>query len=263
MFKKYFLALIGLFCCVSSSWAAGTDNNAEHKYLLGAGDVVKVSVYDHPDLLLETQLSDDGSINFPLIGNVNLKNLSFSAAEALIAEKLNKGGYVRNPQVNILIANYRSQRISVIGEVNRPGRYPLDGKTSLIDMIASAGGISAMGGDTIVLIREGTRQEFNIPKLMAKAEESVDLKSGDQLYVPRLQQIYVYGEVLRPGAYRLEPKMTVMQALSLAGGFTAKASHRSIQVQRPAKDGSLEKIDVKLTEFVQPNDVIYIDESLF
>lgn len=263
MLKKYFLVLMGVFTLVMNASASNKDNNEGNKYLLGAGDVIKISIYDHPDLLLETQLSDDGSINFPLIGKIIINNMSFSAAEALIAEKLERGGYVRAPQVNILVSDYRSKRISVIGEVNRPGRYPLEGKTSLIDMIASAGGISAMGGDTVVLIRDGTRQEFNIPKIMAKAEQGIDLKAGDQIYVPRLQQIYVYGEVLRPGAYRLEPKMTVMQALSLAGGFTAKASHRSIQVQRPAKDGSLENIDVKLTDSVQSNDVIYIDESLF
>jgi Periplasmic protein involved in polysaccharide export len=263
MSKKYCLVLMGIFIFVMNAAAANKDNNEGHKYLLGAGDVIKVSVYDHPDLLLETQLADDGSINFPLIGKVNLNGLTFQAAESSIASKLDVGGFVRAPQVNILISEHLSQRISVIGEVNRPGRYPLDGKTSLIDMIANAGGISAMGSDTIVLIRDNTRQEFDIPKLMATAEQSMSLKAGDQLYIPRMQQIYVYGEVLRPGAYRLEPKMTVMQLLSLAGGFTPKASHRSIQIQRPAKDGTMEKIDVKLTDLVHQNDVIYIDESLF
>lgn len=259
MLKKYLYVLIGMFGFINVNAA----EIEQTKYLLGASDVIKISVYDHPDLLLETQLADDGSINFPLIGKVNLNGLTFPGAEEVIAQKLDKGGFVRAPQVNILISDYRSQRISVIGEVNRPGRYPLDGKTLLVDMLANAGGISPMGSDTIVLIRDGKRLEFNIPKLMAKAEQSVALKAGDQIYIPRMQQVYVYGEVLRPGAYRLEPKMTVMQALSLAGGFTPKASHRSIQIQRPATDGSLEKIDVKLTDFVHQNDVIYIDESLF
>lgn len=260
MLKKCLLILASLLSFINVAQAV---DNSKNKYLLGSGDVIKVSVYDHPDLLLEVQLADDGSINFPLIGKVNLNGLTFQAAEASIARKLDAGGFVRAPQVNILISEYRSQRISVIGEVNRPGRYPLDSKTSLIDMIANAGGISAMGGDTIVLIRDNTRQEFNIPKLMGSAEQSIALRTGDQLYIPRMQQIYVYGEVLRPGAYRLEPKMTVMQALSLAGGFTPKASHRSIQIQRPAKDGTMEKVDVNLTDLVHPDDVIYIDESLF
>ena len=259
MLKKLVLMCAALISLINIAQV----NAAESKYLLGAGDVIKVSVYDHPDLLLETQLADDGSINFPLIGKVNLDGLTFSAAEASIAQKLDAGGFVRKPQVNILVSEYRSQRISVIGEVNRPGRYPLDSKTTLVDMVANAGGISAMGSDTIVLIRDNTRQEFNIPKLMANAEQSIALKAGDQLYIPRMQQVYVYGEVLRPGAYRLEPKMTVMQALSLAGGFTPKASHRSIQIQRPAKDGTMEKIEVKLTDLVHQHDVIYIDESLF
>lgn len=259
MLKKFVLMCIALFSLINIAQA----NSTGSKYLLGAGDVIKVSVYDHPDLQLETQLAEDGSINFPLIGKISLDGLTFSAAEAAIAQKLDAGGFVRAPQVNILVSEYRSQRISVIGEVNRPGRYPLDSKTTLIDMVANAGGISAMGSDTIVLIRDNSHQEFNIPKLMANAEQSISLKAGDQLYIPRMQQIYVYGEVLRPGAYRLEPKMTVMQALSLAGGFTPKASHRSIQIQRPAKDGSMEKIDVKLTDLVHQNDVIYIDESLF
>lgn len=260
MFKKYLLSLVAILSLMNLSHA---EEEPQNKYLLGSGDVIKVSVYDHPDLLLETQLADDGSINFPLIGKINLNGLTFQAAEASIAHKLDTGGFVRTPQVNILITEYRSQRISVIGEVNRPGRYPLDSKTSLIDMIANAGGISSMGGDSIVLIRDNTRQEFNIPRLMSNAEQSISLEAGDQIYIPRMQQVYVYGEVLRPGAYRLEPKMTVMQALSVAGGFTPKASHRSIQIQRPGNKGLMEKIDVTLTDIVQSNDVIFIDESLF
>lgn len=258
--QKIFIIIFTLVFSVAAFTAPLKNND---KYLLGVGDVVKVTVYGHDDLTLETQIGNDGTINFPLIGAVSLKDTTFTQAESLIGERLKLGGFINNPQVNILIEEYKSQRISVIGEVNHPGRYALDGKTTLVDMIANAGGVSPMGGDTVVIIRNGIQQEYYLPHLMSKGEIPPSLESGDQIYIPRMQQVYVYGEVMKPGAYRMEPHMTVMQAIAVAGGFTPKASHRSIELQRPAADGSVDSRDVKLTEILKPNDVIYVEESLF
>ena len=255
-----FICFIAPFVFVEITHA---EDNQDKNYRLGANDVIKVSVYDHPDLSIEAQLDANGMINFPLIGSVSLNSKTFSEAEKILIERLNDDGVIRNPQVNILIVDYRSQKVAVIGEVNKPGRYALDGKTNLLDMLALAGGISPTGGDKIVVVRDNRKNEYKINDLFSSNRQLPQLKNGDQIFIPRMQQIYVYGEVIRPGAYRLESDMTVMQALSVAGGFTPKASHRSIEIQRKTKSGTLESVDVELTDIVKENDVIYVDESLF
>jgi polysaccharide biosynthesis/export protein len=234
-------------------------------YRLGAGDVIKISVYDHPDLLLEAEIADDGSLNMPLISSVKLGGLTFNEAQTLIARRLEQGGFVMSAHVNILISEYRSQRIAVLGEVTRPGRYALDGDGYLLTLLADAGGVSPYGGDLVYLVRQGQQPSVYLPDLRRPGNTlaSIKVQPGDQLYVPRFQQIYVYGEVMRPGAYRLEPGMTVMQALALAGGFNGKADKSDIERQRRQGDGAIDKQGVQLADSLQADDVVYVNESLF
>ncbi|WP_051534674.1 polysaccharide export protein EpsE [Deefgea rivuli] len=245
----------------SMAWSA-----PKNEYVLGAGDVVKIQVYDHPDLTTEVQLNNEGTLAFPLIGEVKLQGLDYTEAEALIAKKLIQGNFIKKPNVNVLIVQYRSQRVAVLGEVNKPGRYALDSATNLIDLLSIAGGISGAGGDTVVILRGEERIEYRLSKLTQLAnpeKRHVQILNGDTIYVPRAQQLYVYGEVNRPGAFRLEPKMTVMQALAVAGGFNPRASHRNIQIHRVMPEGQVEKISVQLTDLVQENDTVFVQESLF
>ncbi|MBM3115148.1 SLBB domain-containing protein [Jeongeupia naejangsanensis] len=243
---------------------AGAELRGE--YRLGPGDVVKVSVYDHPDLLTEAQLTQNGELNFPLIGKIAAGGRSFTEVEQLIARKLGDGGFIRNAQVNVLIAQYRSQRVSVLGEVSRPGRYALENDADVVEMIATAGGIGATGGDRLVLVRGETRQELLLSTLLSaqRAGDAVPrVRNGDVVFVPRMQQVYVYGEVNRPGSFRLEERMTVMQAIASAGGYNPRASRRSIEIHRRQADGSVAEVSPKLTDAVLDNDVIYVQESLF
>lgn len=255
---------IAVLACL---WAlsAHAEPAAPAPYRLGAGDVIKIAVYDHPDLLLEAEITDDGNLNMPLINSVHLAGLKFSEAQALIARRLEQGGFVKNAHVNILVSEYRSQRVAVLGEVTRPGRYALDGDGSLLTLLAEAGGVSPYGGDVVYLVHQGQQQSVFLPDLRkpGNALASIKVQPGDQIYVPRFQQIYVYGEVLRPGAYRLEPGMTVMQALALAGGFNGKADKSDIERQRRQKDGSVDKQGVQLADSLQADDVVYVNESLF
>ncbi|WP_229797358.1 polysaccharide export protein EpsE [Jeongeupia chitinilytica] len=246
--------------------AAGALADTGGDYRLGPGDVVKISVYDHPDLGSEIQMNRDGVITFPLIGKVDLNGLSFAQAEAAIAQALKSGGFIRQPNVNVLVAQYRSQRVAVLGEVNRPGRYALEGGASLVDLLAQAGGASATGGDKLVLVRGTSRRDFLLSQLLGNEDPAireVRVQAGDVIFVPRMQQVFVYGEVNRPGNFRLEQNMTVMQALSVAGGFNPRASKRSLEVHRTRADGSVEEIDVKPSDRLQDNDVLYVQESLF
>ena len=139
----------------------------------------------------------------------------------------------------------------------RPGRYPLDDTSSqLSDVIAAAGGITAAGADTVVVIRDG--KETRLPAI----GKSFELKGGETINVERAPVFYIHGEVARSGAHRVEPNMTVMQAIAMGGGITPRGTDRGIKISR--RDGTgVQKMDANLTTTVQADDVIYVRESLF
>lgn len=236
---------------------------------LGAGDVMRLSVYGSPDLTTETRVSEKGSITFPLVGEFSVAGLSTSAAEQKLAGLLEKGGFVKKPQVNILVTLLQSQLISVLGQVNRPGRYPVDGKRSVLDLLALAGGIAADGGETVSLIRKrdgkATREQVDIVDMVRTGDLSrdFDLTGSDVLYVERAQRFYIYGEVQRPGVFRLERTMTVLQALSTGGGLTPRGTERGVRIKRRDAEGKLQVIQAKHDDLLQPDDVVYVQESLF
>lgn len=239
-------------------------------YQLGAGDAIRIQVFQNPDLTLETRVSENGSITYPLIGAVELGGLSIAQAEARIAEALQKGGFIRQPQVSIVLVQIRGNQISVLGQVNRPGRFPLETvNTRLSDMLATAGGITPAGDDKVIVTgqRNGApfRTEIDVPAiyLYNKAGDDIQLMGGDTVYVQRAAMFYIYGEAQRPGAFRIERGMTIMQALAQGGGPTGRGSEKKLRLHRRAADGSIQQSTPTLTDLVQPDDVIYVDERLF
>ena len=238
-------------------------------YKLGAGDDLKISVYNNPDLSLETRVSEEGVISFPLIGELQVGGLTVSAAEKKISEMLASGGFIMKPQVNILVLEFKSAMISILGSVNKPGRYPLERATSLTELLAIAGGIAQNGSDIVVLNtkRDGALAhiEIDIDKALRKGtkEGNVMLSSGDVIYVSREPLIYIYGEVQRPGTFRMERNMTVIQALAQGGGPTVRGTQRGIKLHRRNAEGAVIEFTPDLTEKVQPDDVLYVKESLF
>ena len=240
------------------------------EYTLGAGDVVKISVFQNPDLTTETRVSESGAITYPLIGAVPVGGLSIGDAEKKVAAMLREGGFVLQPQVNMLVLQVRGSQVAVLGHVNRPGRYPMETlNNKLSDVLALAGGITPLGSDTVTLIgvREGkpVRMEIDVPAMFqgAGAEPDIAIHPGDAIYVHRAPQFYVYGEVQRPGAYRAERDMTVMQALAQGGGPTLRGTERGLRVHRKGKDGKVQELQPAMTDPIQPEDVIYVRESLF
>lgn len=238
--------------------------------ILGPGDSVRVTVFENPDLTTETRLSASGDIRFPLLGNVHLGGLTPLAASEHIGQRLRDGRIIRDPQVTVSLTQGRSRQVAVLGQVARPGRYVLDEtRTTLTDMLALAGGITPAGDDivTVVRTRDGTSQKFDIdvPKMYRTGNmaDNVELDNGDTVFVRRAQVFYIYGEVQKAGTYRLENQLTVMQALSLGGGVTARGTERGIRVARRGPDGSLVKREVQLADQVQPDDIIFVRESLF
>jgi polysaccharide export outer membrane protein len=241
------------------------------EYRIGAGDALKISVFQNPNLGLETRVAEDGSITYPLIGKVYLAGMTVAAAEQVIASALEKGRYIQQPQVNILPVTIRSSQVSVLGQVGRPGRFPLETfNTRVSEMIAIAGGIAVGAADVAILTgeRDGRpyRKEIDIPSLFLeknKLDNDVVVHGGDVIYVHRAPMYYVYGEVNRPGSYRVERDMTVRQALVQGGGPTQRGTERSLRLYRRGADGKLEVRAPSLDDMVQPDDVLKIGESIF
>jgi len=236
---------------------------------LGMGDMLRVSVFRNPELTTEARVSERGTILFPMIGEVSVAGLTPSQAGTLIADKLRNGRYVVNPEVTVSMMQVNSRQVSVLGNVVKPGRYPLDSTTAhLTDVIALAGGVGPAGSDEVTIItNRGGKQEkieVNMAEMFRRGDLSrnVALEPGDTIFVHKAPMVYVYGEVQKGGAYRVEPDMTVMQAIAMGGGITPRGTDCGIKISR--RDGKgVRKIDANLTDAVQADDVIYVRESLF
>jgi polysaccharide biosynthesis/export protein len=243
---------------------------ASVEYKLGVGDAIRITVFQNPDMELETRVSEDGNINYPLIGAVQVAGLSSSAAEQLIAERLMSGGFVKRPQVNINVLDARSTQVSVMGMVNKPGRYALESNAMPVTaVITLAGGTMPEASDIVIVTgkREGKsfRQEVDLPAMYLNEASDVNIlvQAGDEVYVQRAPVFYIYGEAQKPGSYRLERNMSVIQALAQGGGPTIRGTERNIKLMRRNGDGVTEEIKPKLTDLVRADDVIFVRESLF
>ncbi len=243
---------------------------AVQDYVLGGGDAIKITVFQNPDLSLQTRVSENGSITFPLIGAVNVGGVSTAVAEQRIAAKLKDGGFLVDPQVTVLLEQVHGNQVAALGQFNRPGRYPIEStQMRLSDLIAQAGGIAPTGADTVILtgMREGKAiwREIDVGGMFTRnrLDDDVVLKAGDTVFVDRYPVFYIYGEVQKPGAYRVERNMTLVQALAAGGGLTPRGTQRGLRVKRKDARGQMMEMKPALEDPVQSEDVIYVQESLF
>jgi polysaccharide export outer membrane protein len=249
---------------------AAAPQAAQAEYQLGAGDNIRIVVFQNPDLSLETRVTENGTITYPLVGVVRIGGLTIPAAEQAIARALREGNFIQQPQVNIALLQNRGNQVSVLGQVGRAGRFPLETfSTRVSEMIAIAGGITATGADVAILTgtRDGKplRKEIDIVGMFLTGDmkDDVVVAGGDVLYVHRQPMYYIYGEAQRPGSLRVERGMTFRQALAQAGGPSSRGTERGPRVYRRGADGRTQIIMPALDDLVQPEDVIYIRESLF
>jgi len=265
---SFLVRLAALFFCAAAVAFAQVPPRAEP--VLGVGDVVKITVYQNPDLTVDARVSELGQINFPLIGVVTVGGLSVSQAQALIEKRLRDGGFVLKPQVTIQTTQIRSSQISILGQVSKPGRFPIEIVGSKVsEMIAAAGGVVPGGADTVTLVgnRDGkpVKLDIDLPLILQQGRSDLDIpvENGDIIYVDRAPTFYMYGEVQRPGQLRVERGMTMMQALAQAGGLTARGTTRGIKVHRKDAAGAVQVREIKMNDPVERDDVIYVSESLF
>jgi polysaccharide export outer membrane protein len=239
-------------------------------YVLGPGDVIRVTVFQSPDLSLEARIPETGVVTYPLLGTITLGGLTIGEAEKRIADGLRDGKFVKQPQVSILVTQLRGSQASVLGHAVRPGRYSLElTNTRLSDLMALAGGIAPDGSDilTVVGTRDGKpfRAQIDFRTLFrgGNSPQDIVMQNNDVVYVERMPQVYIYGEVQKPGTLRLERGMTVLQALAAGGGLTVRGTQRGIRVHRKGADGVVQVLSPKLEDQLQQDDVIYVRESLF
>ncbi len=249
---------------------AATTGTAYAQYRLATGDVMRITVFQNPDLTLDARVSEAGTISYPLLGTVELGGLTISQAEKRLADALRDGNFVKQPQISILVTQVRGNQVSVLGHVGHPGRFPLEiADTKLTDVLAAAGGISATGADTIVIVgrrnNQPYRMELDLPAVFGANRRGEDLviQNGDVIWVERAPVIYLYGEVQRPGSLRLERNMSLMQALAASGGLTQRGTERGLRVHRRDADGKVRVLEVQMTDLLQADDVVYVRESIF
>ena len=261
-------SLFLIFATMYMLCASAQDKKPE--YQIGNGDSIRVQVFQNPDLTVETRVTENGTISYPLVGTVRVGGLTIPAAEQAIAKALSEGGFIQKPQVNITLLANRGNQVAVLGQVGRPGRYPLETfNTRLSEMMAIAGGIAPSGGEIIILTgtRDGKpfRKEIDLASMYLNNDfkDDIIVAGGDEIYVHRQPMYYIYGEVQRAGAYRVERGMTIRQALAQGGGPTLRGTERRLKLHRRGADGAVAILTPGLNDPVQMDDILYVTESWF
>jgi polysaccharide biosynthesis/export protein len=266
-FKIAFLLV--MWACTVGSAATQTS------YVLGSQDVVIVTVFNEPELSRKYTIEQDGTFTFPLIGRIKARGLTLRELEVELKKKLS-GDYFKDPQVSVTVEAYRSQKILVMGEVTQPGEYQLDGDMTLLSAIARAGSVRPTAGRDVTIVRtppkrgapDGAVSEpeilrIDLTELQAgNMALNVPLQDGDTINVAKAQSVFVSGQVKVPGGYAIEPGMSVLQVLSLAGGVTDRGSTGRVKILRTI-DGKQKELKAKLADKVQPGDTLVVGERIF
>lgn len=260
------VALCILLACVMTPWTAMAQSNTQ----IAPGDVVSIQVYGHPNLSVTTPVASDGTVNYPLVGQLNIGGLTVIQAGKTIANALEQGGYIKRPAVTVYITQNVADQLSVLGQVGRPGRYAVNSHNdALFDVLAMAGGLTQNAGSKVIIIRpksEGRnhRTAIDIDQALRNGDPSQDihLQPGDVVYVPHANMVYIYGQVNHAGAYPISRDMTIRQLIALAGGLTKGGTTSGIKITIRINGKSKFKAG-RLSTLVTPGEVVYIPQSLF
>jgi polysaccharide export outer membrane protein len=252
-------------------------------YQIGPDDILRISVLGHEDLDLSVLVQADGGFIFPLIGRVSATDLTPGELELFLAERLG-AGFIRDPQVTVVVEEFRSKTVLVLGEVAHPGAYPLSGSMRIVEVLAAAGIRSDAANEVVVLRphsgdggpvegpqslihRESDRDAEILRVDMAAIQtgdlaQNIRLRPNDTVFVPPPPRFYVQGEVRAPGAYPITPGLSLREAITVAGGFTDDASAGRTRVIREI-DGEKREIKVDMDAPIRPGDTILVKGSLF
>jgi polysaccharide export outer membrane protein len=257
--------------------AQPTVSSAPNEYVVGTQDVLKVTVFDEPTMSGSYRVDSDGSFQYPMLGRVPATGMKPRDIAQFLKTKL-EDGYINRAQVTVDVEQFRSRSIFIVGEVRSPGKYPMTGDMTLIEALAAAGSTTANASTEVLILRprDSTSAAPLTPDQMDQANvfrvslaelqlgrlsQNVALMEGDTIFIPKAEKFFVTGQIKTPGAYTYERGLTVLQAISLAGGFTEKGSNRRIKVIRTVKGKKVEQ-GVDLSDTIQPGDTLVIPQRL-
>ncbi|RTZ99477.1 MAG: periplasmic polysaccharide biosynthesis/export protein [Deltaproteobacteria bacterium] len=263
---KRFLIILAILLLFAPPSFSATQN-----YVVGEGDVLNLTVYEHDDLTMSVRVSGEGTISVPLIGDVHVQGLTLGQISRKITALL-ADGYIVNPQVNIFIHEFKSKKATILGRINRPGLYELRQHTTLLELISQAGGLTKGAGSKAIIKRKrssGPDEEqvitIDLKKLIEAGDTSQNIQviGGDSIYITTTAVYFVTGEVKKPDEFSLDGETTVIQAIARAGGFSEKAARSRVKIIRKTDAGKQVLKRVAMDRQILPNDVIVVPESFF
>lgn len=222
------------------------------EYTIGPGDIVKITVWGHEDLSKDYPVTLDGRVPFPLIGSVQAAGLTTSELARRLRDLLEKD-YLVDPQVIVSVREYLSSKVHVMGEAEKPGLFYLTGPTTLLEILSRAGGLSKTAGKDLVLVRSETGKSTVLLRLDVRriqagdVKENILLQNGDVMFVPKASAFFVLGEVNKAGTFALDKETSVLEAVTLAGGFNNTAAPSGVKILRRKADGKQETISLDLS----------------
>ena len=242
--------------------------------VLGSGDLLAVSVAGAPEYHYDVRVSSSGNASLPMLGDIKIAGLSTHAAEGAVAEGLEEKGFFNDPQVSIFVKEYATAGISVLGEVQKPGIYPLPGKRTLLDAISAAGGVTPKSGKTVTITH---RDAIDSPELVSLSRDdgqtmtNMEVRPGDTIVVSKAGMVYVVGDVKEPtGIVMDNPHLTVLEAIAMAHGTNPTAKLKAARLIHRANSSPqdtpipLDKIlSAKAPDLeLHPDDVVFVPNSV-
>ena len=241
---------------------------------IGSGDLLRVGIFGIPDFSPDARVDGNGDISLQPLDSVHVAGLTPRGAELFIREQLMAGGYFKDPRVSVFVKEYATQGVSVLGEVQKPGVYTFQGERRLFDMISAAGGLTARAGTKIAVLHRDSPQQPMMLAItrdpQASAASNVDILPGDIITVSTAGVVYVVGDVAKPSGFIMDnEKLTVLQAVALAGGVNNTAALNDAKVIRRQGDGQHE-VPIKLKKILQskvadvalqPEDILFVPSS--
>src|SRR6266850_6045932 len=252
--------------------------NRPSDYVVGPTDVLKVTVYDEPTMSGTYRVDTDGSFQYPMLGRVAASGMRVRDIEQMLKTKL-EDGFIRRAQVTVDVDQFRSRSVFIVGEVRSPGKYPMTGQMSLIEALAAAGSTTPTASSEVLILRPSKpgaltqaltpdeADQTNVRRInlgdlqLGRLSENITMQEGDTIFVPKAEKFFITGQIRNPGAYTFERGLTVLQAISLAGGLTEKGSNRRIKVIRTDKGKKVEK-GMDLDDTILPGDTLVIPQRL-
>ena len=264
---KLSLAMTCMVLAVAAPAAQGSEE--ADGYLLGEGDILSIQVFDENELSGSFTVGEDGNIDYPLLGRVEVQGQTVSMLDEALTASLG-ARYVRDPQIQVAVKVYGSQPVQVLGSVKQPGSVHLTGKMTVLDVIGEAGGVTGSGvAEVRVQFQDETKGSvtISVDEMLKDSSRNLRLSAGDVVHVSEGMVVYVSGEVNKPGAVPFTEGITISQALSRSGGTKRTARTREAYILRGEQ-----RININLKKILKgkaadvalrPDDQIVLQEAVF